>query len=94
MTKPIPALPYRYAHSLKEIVKQPASFQFLCDNYAYYKIWVPATVKNPEGRGYEIPIPLNDVGGATLNREEKGITLMRWIRKAMETQTMRATLIL
>lgn len=32
------------------------------------------------------PVPLDDVGGATLNCEEKAITFMRWIRKALEAR--------
>jgi len=27
------------------------------------------------------PVPIEDVGDATFNKEEKGIMLMRWIRK-------------
>lgn len=33
---------------------------------------------------YQFTIPIDDVGNATLNKKEKAITLMRWVRKAHE----------
>lgn len=37
---------------------------------------------------YEFPIPVEDLGEATLNHEEKAILLMRYIRKAIDDKTM------
>ena len=34
--------------------------------------------------GFRFPIPLEDIGKATLNNEEKTIFFMRWIRKYNE----------
>lgn len=36
---------------------------------------------------YEFPVPVEDIGNATLNRTDKAITFMRWIRKAIEDKT-------
>jgi len=73
-----------YKHKLIDLVRNDAEFLFITDGKAYYQIIVEDTV-------YEFPIPINDIGNGTLNVEEKGILLMRWIRKAMESQEMRAT---
>jgi hypothetical protein len=39
------------------------------------------------GPAYRFPIPLEDAKGTTLFAEFKAITLMRWIRKALEHKT-------
>lgn len=36
---------------------------------------------------YEFPVPINDIGNATLLRTDKAITFMRWIRKAISDGT-------
>jgi hypothetical protein len=36
---------------------------------------------------YSFPIPIEDAKGTTLFAEFKAITLMRWIRKAIEDKT-------
>lgn len=36
---------------------------------------------------YNFPVELEDIGSATLNRVDKAITFMRWIRKALESGT-------
>jgi hypothetical protein len=67
--------------NLLEIVKDnTASFQFYRQGYLYYTI----TVK---GTSYVFPIEMTDLGTATLNAEEKAITLMRYIRKALEAES-------
>jgi hypothetical protein len=48
----------------------------------YYVVTVPG-----EEAEYSFPVPLEDVGEATLNAEEKAITYMRYIRKAIEEGT-------
>jgi hypothetical protein len=37
---------------------------------------------------YQFQIPIEEVGNATLKSEEKSVTMMRWIRKAIENNTM------
>ena len=34
--------------------------------------------------GFEFPVPINDVGTAYMNAEDKAILFMRWIRKHIE----------
>lgn len=37
---------------------------------------------------YTFPVPRDDMGTAVFNRIEKAITMMRWIRKAINDGTM------
>lgn len=37
---------------------------------------------------YTFPVPLDDIGDASLMRIEKSVTLMRYIRKAIEDKTL------
>lgn len=37
---------------------------------------------------YGFNIPIDDIGQATLGKEEKAILLMRWIRKALENNEL------
>lgn len=37
---------------------------------------------------YEFPVPLEDIGNATLEANDKAITFMRYIRKAIEGNTI------
>jgi hypothetical protein len=37
---------------------------------------------------YSFPIPIEDAKGTTLFAESKAITLMRWIRKAIDDKTL------
>ena len=34
--------------------------------------------------GFEFPVPIDDVGTASMNSEDKAILFMRWIRKHVE----------
>lgn len=36
---------------------------------------------------YQFPVPLDDIGNATLLKEDKAITFMRWLRKSIEDGT-------
>ena len=58
-----------------------ARFSHYRAGFVYYRIKIINMV-------YEFPIELSDVGNGTLNRDEKAITLMRWIRKAIDEKTM------
>jgi hypothetical protein len=46
----------------------------------YYEVAV-------DGQLYRLPVSLEDLGTATLLSEHKAITLMRYIRKALEDHT-------
>ena len=60
---------------IKEIVKdQNAHFVFYRDNSLFYET----------DKGFQFPVPIDDAGSATINREEKAILLMRYIRKHLE----------
>lgn len=37
---------------------------------------------------YTFPVPIEDIGNATLKNEDKALTFMRWIRKAMSDNTL------
>lgn len=67
--------------TIKSIVKNNyANFSFYRAGYAYYDVVV-------EGQPYRFPVSLEDLGTATLLAEHKAITLMRYIRKALEDRT-------
>jgi hypothetical protein len=57
-------------------------FQFYRQRHFYY-----AVQDFYSGEMWEFPVPLDDIGTATLNRTDKAITFMRWIRKAIENKT-------
>lgn len=66
---------------LKDIVKDnQARFSFLRAGKAYYLVTVDST-------DYEFPVSIEDIGGASLFATEKAITLMRYIRKALDEGT-------
>ena len=68
--------------NIKEIVKDnnPALLSFYRAGNIYYLV-------NVGGVGYHFPVSLEDIGGASLFRDEKAITLMRYIRKALADGT-------
>lgn len=37
---------------------------------------------------YEFQVPIEDTGGATFKAEERTVTMMRWIRKSIENNTL------
>jgi len=66
--------------SIKDLIKNnTASFSHMlaAHDILVYKL-------NYMGFTYEFGIPVSDLGEATVSREEKAITLMRYLRKAME----------
>ena len=71
--------------TLKEIVKDnKAKFSHAIAGVLYY------VVETPKGK-YQFPIDMNDrddVGTTTFVDEYKAITLMRYIRKAMEKDAL------
>jgi hypothetical protein len=67
--------------NIKEIVKgRMARFSFYRVGNAFYEVDV-------DGTRYKFPVSLEDLGTATLLAEHKAITLMRYIRKALEDKT-------
>ncbi len=58
--------------NIKDIVKdQNAHFVFYRDQSLFYET----------DNGFQFSVPISDAGSATINREEKAIMLMRYIRK-------------
>jgi hypothetical protein len=67
--------------TIKEIIKDNiAEFSFYRQGYLYYSIIV-------EGQKYEFPVDIKDLGDATVVKTHKAITLMRYIRKAVDGGT-------
>jgi hypothetical protein len=68
---------------IKEIVKDnEVRFSRYRQGVAYYSVRVPS-----EGVDYTFPVPLSDVGEATLFATDKALIFMRYIRKAIEEKT-------
>lgn len=63
--------------SIKNIVKNNlAHMLYYRHQHIYYSI-------NVDGVEYSFPVPLDDIQDATLNKVEKAMMLMRYIRKAL-----------
>ena len=68
---------------LKEIVtNNEVRFERYRQGVAYYVVRVPS-----ENTDYVFPVPLSDIGDATLLAKDKALVLMRYIRKALEEGT-------
>jgi hypothetical protein len=68
---------------IKAIVKDnTVRFTRYRKGLAYYAVRVPA-----EGVDYVFPVPLADVGDATLLATDKALLFMRYIRKAIDEGT-------
>ena len=66
---------------LKKIVQgTTAKFAFYRQGILYYEVPV-------DGIDYRFPVPTEDLQGATVMVEEKAITLMRYVRKALADGT-------
>lgn len=72
--------------SIKELVKDnQVHFDSFRQGTFYYKL----IVSLDEGyKRYLFTVPIDDIGTATLLKEDKAITYMRWIRKALEDKTL------
>lgn len=67
------------------------NFQRYRKGILYYTVF--ATVYDDGNGGsmtaaYSFPVPVSDVGDATMLRQDKSVLFMRWIRKAIEEGTM------
>lgn len=68
---------------LKEIVKDnEVRFFKYRQGIAYYTVRVPS-----EGIDYMFPVPLSDIGDATLHATDKALVFMRYIRQALADGT-------
>lgn len=74
---------------IKRIVGN-AQFSFYRQSILYYRVLLRVD-DNFESDApiltFSFPIPASDLDGATVNKSEKPITLMRYIRKALEDGT-------
>lgn len=61
----------------------PAFFNYFRQGNFYYSVRVIGTTD-----WFMFPIPLDDLGDATLQKEEKAIFLMRYINKAISDNTL------
>ena len=70
------------SHDLKTIVSDgnKAKFSHYRDGNFFYVVKV-------QEKSYSFPIPIEDAKGTTFFAEFKAITLMRWIRKAIEDKS-------
>jgi len=69
------------ALTIKQIVKDHrATFSFYRAGNMFYNVTVDGII-------YSFPVSLEDLGGASVFADEKAITLMRYIRKALADGT-------
>ncbi len=67
---------------IKDIVKDNVvKFEFYRQQHMYYSVCCN------DGTEYTFPVPLDDVMDASLFAQEKAITYMRYIRKALDAGT-------
>ena len=63
--------------SIKEIVKNnKVYFSHYRASYLYYNVKV-------DGKIYLFPVPIEDIGDATFQAEDKAMLFMRYIKKAL-----------
>jgi hypothetical protein len=69
--------------NIKDIVKDNSvNFLRYRQGVMYYSVTVPGLSQE-----HMFPVPLSDVGDATLHAREKAIVFMRFIRKAIDERT-------
>ena len=67
---------------LKNLVKDnKVKFDFYRAGIMYYTV-------DAEGKQYRFPVPLEDIGDATLLAEDKAILFMHYIRKAINSNEL------
>lgn len=74
--------------NIKDLVKSPnmVNFNRFRAGIFYYRVYNPN--ETPNGETYEFQVPIEDIGEATLEAFDKAITYMRWIRKAIQNNTL------
>jgi hypothetical protein len=72
--------------NIKDIVKDNrVFFEYYRDGDFWYSVYMPPTVFEVEK--YIFPVPIADIGTATMLAEDKAILFMRYIRRAMDNKT-------
>ena len=76
--------------NIKELIKDNfVKFDSYRQGNFYYKIIKSEqTALRGESIAYLFTVPIDDIGTATLLSEDKAITFMRWIRKAINDNTL------
>lgn len=76
--------------NIKELIKGNfVKFDSYRQGNFYYKIIKSEqTALRGESIAYLFTVPIDDIGTATLLSEDKAITFMRWIRKAINDNTL------
>ncbi|HZI24452.1 MAG TPA: hypothetical protein VFD46_05220 [Chryseolinea sp.] len=76
--------------NIKELIKDNlVKFDSYRQGNFYYKIIKSEqTALQGENITYLFTVPIDDIGTATLLSEDKAITFMRWIRKAINENTL------
>jgi len=76
--------------NIKELIKGNfVKFDSYRQGNFYYKIIKSEqTALQVESIAYLFTVPVDDIGTATLLSEDKAITFMRWIRKAINDKTL------
>jgi len=74
---------------MTDLAREQATFVKYEDGKLWYQIiWVDDNhpLGGPDGRTvlFDFPIDVNDAGGGAFGHVEKGLYLMRWIRKHLE----------
>jgi hypothetical protein len=70
--------------NIKEIVKDnQVNFLRYRQGVMYYTVRVPGNQAD-----HMFPVPLSDIGDATLHCQDKAIMFMRYIRKALDEGTL------
>jgi hypothetical protein len=74
--------------NITDIVKSPnvVGFDYFRNGIFYYVVYNPN--ETPNGVSYRFPVPIEDIQGATMNKTDKAISFMRWIRKAIKEKTI------
>lgn len=57
-------------------------------NFSHYRAGVVYYNIGYENNTYTFPVSILDIGDATLEKEDKAILFMRYIRKAIESNTL------
>lgn len=80
--------------TIKDLVKDNVvTFDSYRQGNFYYKITYLVKSVNkkqevPYNTNFIFPVPIDDIGTATLLAKDKAIVFMRWIRKAFESKTL------
>lgn len=83
--------------NIKDLVKDNyVTFDSYRQGIFYYRIaylekGVNVEQEVPYGTEFIFPVPVDDIGTATLLSKDKAIMYMRWIRKAMSDNTLSKT---